>query len=684
MLDRFQIHHVLLRDRCGYYASSTDHVLERRVTLRVFGPIAESKRGRDGASRLARELRTLTGLRHPAAPKLYDVLDGETMVAAILEPIEIPHLLDTLTSASAALAIQIARELLGVLAEAHALGVIHRAVTASVLAGKRVDESRGTVKLLGWGRLADLGGVASTTGDGTPSLDGEWAPETILGDHVDERTDVYGVGTVVYRLLTGAPLIDVAEPRPDVVMRELLRVDRSVNVGGGAALNDWVRRALALEPSARFASTREALAALPDLDDGTARTRPASAMFRTRPTPRIEHGRTFGKGYRVLETLGSGGMGTVFLAEDLALERRVAIKLLHDVRPEARDALLTEARSMARVRSSHVARVYGVGEEAGVPFLVMELVEGRSLEEELTDAPQGLPLDRVATLVAGVARGLGDLHALGMVHGDVKPSNVMVAGDHVYLLDFGLARTKDAMSSGGRVAGTPAYMSPERIRGRIDEAHATAADVYAAGVLFHELLTGSLPFEANTVAEVLEKHQTATPLRASSRRPELGPAVDEVLARALAKNPTDRTRDVETLADELVGALAQARSPLSCVSALVAGDDAVSRGQLARVLAEKLDLRAVHQAPSRAAAAVARRVTPDVVLLCADGNASLDRMLRDLQEVPVRVLVVASDEEAETQHRQTGIRALLRRPLDVGELRDAILARLKADQERTG
>lgn len=678
VLDRFRILEVLTQDRSGFYAHASDQVLDRRVTIRVHGPAAESERGRRAARRLARELRTLTVLRHPAAPRLYDVLEGDALVVVVMEPIEVPRLLDSVRPPCPETAVQVAGELLGVLAEAHALGLVHRAVTCRAVAAKRIDGERGAIKLLGWGRLADLGEVPSATGeDEGQGLDPEWAPEAVLGDEVDARTDVYGVGSVAYRLLVGRPVIATSDPRPEVVMRELLRADRSIRLDGvSEELAAWVRRCLAIEPSARFGSAKEALDALPTF---TARR---GSVVQTRPaTHQPALGSTIGSGFRIVEVLGRGGMGTVFLAEDLALERHVAIKLLHDVRPDARAALVAEARNLGRVKSPNVVHVYGVGEEAGVPFLVMEHVAGHSLEDELSEHPAGLPLDRVRALALGVGRGLRDLHSVGMVHGDVKPSNVMVDGDRTFLLDFGLVRPTLAFADGGAPReGTPAYMAPERIRGTVRTTDAALVDVYAAGVLFFELLTGTLPFEAASVPEMLDRHVDTEPPPVSSRR-ALSREVDAVIACALAKSPADRHPTIEAFSHALVEALDTSRRSIRSLSTLVVGDDPAQRRWIVGMLAERLGVRAVHEASRAASLPAARRLSPDVALLIGEDVLSLERAIlvhsRTLPTTGVIAIAPAGWVDGDSLLR-LGATAVLPPRFDERALRDAVTRSVRA------
>ena len=243
--------------------------------------------------------------------------------------------------------------------------------------------------------------------------------------------------------------------------------------------------------------------------------------------------------YRLSERLGTGGMSVVWRARDEVLDREVAVKVLSPetaADPMLLDRIRVEARAAARLRHPHVVEVHDFGEtEDGLPFVVMELVDGRSLADLLAKGP--LPWRTAVTIGAQVADALGAAHARGIVHRDVKPSNVMVTADGVKLVDFGIsASAGEADGIGGEVYGTPAYLAPERISGGVVR---PATDVYALGLLLYLMLAGRLPWTASTTTEMLRAHVYADPSGLPSV-PGLPHDVAAVIRRCLSKRPGAR------------------------------------------------------------------------------------------------------------------------------------------------
>jgi Protein kinase domain len=247
-------------------------------------------------------------------------------------------------------------------------------------------------------------------------------------------------------------------------------------------------------------------------------------------------------GCRIEALVGRGGMGVIYRATDLSLERPVALKLIATERA-GDDVLRTrferESRLTAAIDHPNVIPVYGAGEEEGVLYLVMRYVAGTDLRALLTREARLEPV-RAAEIVAQVAAGLDAAHAAGLVHRDVKPANVLLAeGDHVYLSDFGIVRLVEAeapLTSSGEWVGTVDFMSPEHIEGRETDAR---TDVYALGCVLHTALTGRPPFRRDSVAGTVSAHLRDTPPRPSDT-PGVPVEFDRVIARALAKDPADR------------------------------------------------------------------------------------------------------------------------------------------------
>jgi hypothetical protein len=274
--------------------------------------------------------------------------------------------------------------------------------------------------------------------------------------------------------------------------------------------------------------------------------------------------------YRIVRLLGRGGMGQVFEAHDEALTRPVAVKVLRADRgltPELRAQLYNEARAAARVHHRGVVEIFDVGDlEDGSAFLVMELVRGVSLASVLEAHGAGTP-PQVAALLRQTAAALGAAHRAGIVHRDLKPQNVFLVpsdgGFGVKVLDFGIARSVDVdatLSGGGMLVGTPAYMSPEQVRGVSVDAR---SDIYSLAVLVFEALTGQRPAARASVAATLLAVLSESMPAPSTLVAGLDSDVDAAFGCALAKDPARRPSDVEAWADPLAAALesAPAASP---------------------------------------------------------------------------------------------------------------------------
>jgi hypothetical protein len=246
--------------------------------------------------------------------------------------------------------------------------------------------------------------------------------------------------------------------------------------------------------------------------------------------------------YQVLARLGAGGMGSVYRAHDPQLRRDVAIKVPRLDTPAARERFLREARAAAAVRHPNVCPIHDVGEEAGRPYVVMALVEGGSLAQCLRRLGRFEDCRQAVTLVAQVADALDSVHAAGVIHRDLKPGNILLDGAGQPLLsDFGLARASrdgEPLTVEGTLLGTPAYMAPEQVSPELGPV-GPWSDQYSLAVVLYQLLTGRLPFEGS-VTEVIGQIGTKAPPPPSYHRPDLDPALESVLLRALAQQSQDR------------------------------------------------------------------------------------------------------------------------------------------------
>jgi len=261
--------------------------------------------------------------------------------------------------------------------------------------------------------------------------------------------------------------------------------------------------------------------------------------------------------YEVLGILGQGAMGVVYRARDRELDRVVAIKTLQRHEGDADVRLTQEAMAAARLSHPGIVIVYDVGRHAGTPYVVMEYLTGRTLTELLEAGP--LPADRAVHVAIQVCHALAFAHAQGVVHRDVKSSNIMVdAGWHVKLTDFGVARIGDqSANDAGMMIGTPAYMAPEQARGAAGDAR---SDLYSVGVVLYEALTGQRPFPGADVARVLDEVMHVDPVPPRERNFAVSPALDAVVRRAMSKDVGDRYPDAASLAHALNQSVARPSS----------------------------------------------------------------------------------------------------------------------------
>ena len=298
--------------------------------------------------------------------------------------------------------------------------------------------------------------------------------------------------------------------------------------------------------------------------------------------------------YRILRKLGSGGMANVYLAEDEELGRRVAIKILNE-RYAGDDLFIErfrrEAKSAAGLSHPNIVSIYDRGEAEGTYYIAMEVIEGRSLKE-LIMTRGALPVETAIAYAKQLLEALRFAHRHGIIHRDIKPHNVLVSADQqvkaneprLKVTDFGIARhSASQMTEVGSIMGTAQYLSPEQARG----APVTAAsDLYSAGVVLYEMLTGKVPFTGDSAIEIAMKHVNDLPAPPSAVRPEIPPELDQIVLRALAKDPADRYQTAEEFIEDLErfeAGLPISRATSTAATALLAG---VAAGEATELLSE--------------------------------------------------------------------------------------------------
>ncbi|MBA3645868.1 MAG: protein kinase [Gemmatimonadaceae bacterium] len=255
--------------------------------------------------------------------------------------------------------------------------------------------------------------------------------------------------------------------------------------------------------------------------------------------------------YSVEREVGAGGMATVYLADDLKHGRKVAVKVL---RPELAAALgpdrfPREIRILARLQHPHILPLLDSGEVEGILYYTMPYIDGESLRQRI-DREGALPVHEAVRITRDVADALASAHALGILHRDIKPGNVMLSGRHALVMDFGIAKAVsdaggDTLTTVGVAVGTPVYMSPEQATGS-DDVDARS-DIYALGILAYEMLTGRPPFQGKNSQAILSAQILDKPDPVTEKRPTVSSALEQVVMRCLEKAPSDRYQTTEEL-----------------------------------------------------------------------------------------------------------------------------------------
>jgi serine/threonine protein kinase len=264
----------------------------------------------------------------------------------------------------------------------------------------------------------------------------------------------------------------------------------------------------------------------------------------------MEESRVLNNRYQLLEPLGKGGMAVVYRARDLMLERLVAVKVLREdysSDPAFQDRFRQEAKAVANLSHPNIVTMHDFGIDKGQIFLVMEYVPGTDLKTLIKQHGRFIPEEAVPLLVQACA-GIGYAHRAGLVHCDVKPQNMLVTPDmRLKVADFGIARALSTIHPDEKsdvVWGSPQYFAPEQASGA---APSPASDVYSLGIIMYEMLAGALPFQATTAVELARQHVEEEPPLLSEKIPGISPMLEQILAKVLSKEPSQRYRTADQL-----------------------------------------------------------------------------------------------------------------------------------------
>ncbi len=425
----------------------------------------------------------------------------------------------------------------------------------------------------------------------------------------------------------------------------------------------------------------------------------AGGEDRQPPDPLI--GATLADRYVVEGLLGRGGMGSVYLARQVELDRRVAVKIVSHELAQSETAIerfRREAATTARLRHPNIVTVYDFATlPDGRMYLVMELLGGPTLEKWLEDnrvAPPAAALE----MLRPVSRALHALHEAGIVHRDIKPSNIVLPDpndpyDTVKVVDFGIARLRDgkgAKLTGKNILGTPEFLAPEVIEG--EEADATT-DIYSLGVIAFAVLAGRLPFVGSTSGAILLQHLTKTPQAPSALNPALTPAIDDVILRSLEKDRSARFQTAEAFGVALEAAIAPRQTatigPITIEEAPVIPPPAPTHMIL--VIDDDEDLRMINRATLESAGYRVETAGDGIEALLRLGGSTYDLVLSDVDmpnldgfkllemvsqkgiTTPVIFLTGRIDADNEVRGLELGAEDYLRKPV----LPNVLLARVK-------
>jgi len=558
--ERYEILKRLGEGGMGAVYKARDRELERLVALKIIRP--DLAGNPEILKRFKQELILARQVTHKNVIRIFDLAmaDGRKFITMdYVEGRDLKSVLVEHGRLQAEEAVPIIQQVCRGLEAAHSEGVVHRDLKPQNI---MVDaDGRVWVMDFGLARSMETAGITRTGAlMGTPDY---MSPEQARGEKVDARSDLFSLGIIFYELLTGRLPFHA-----DTLMATLLkRVQEKaippavLNPDIPAHINRVVMKCLEADVARRYQAIGEILA---DLAGETSQTGASAAQLSAVSLATIGPGAQFGPRYRIDSVIGEGGMGKVYKAYDKDLDRTVALKV---VRAElAGDAnsmqrFKQELQLASRISHRNILRIHDLGDVGGMKFISMAYVDGKDLHDLLAESGR-LPVDRVVNIAKQLASALDAAHSEGVVHRDLKPRNVLMdATDHVYVSDFGLAKSLEAdtatqMTRAGEVLGTPRYMSPEQAESKPADHR---SDIYSYGVILYEMATGEPPFTGDSTMQVMYQHVTQAPRNPKLVNPEVPDYLAAVILKCLEKEPLKRYAQAREILNDLESATAPTR-----------------------------------------------------------------------------------------------------------------------------
>jgi len=546
-IGRYEVSHLLGAGSIGSVYLARQPVIDREVAVKILlGDDAESR------DRFFEEARKLALTEHPNIVEIFDVDEHEGRPFMVMRYIEGRSLRDVAAGEGRVplgVLLRMAATIAGALQHAHGLGVVHGDVKPANI----IVAPTGEPVLVDWSPSRVRTGDAEIDSRDLFGTPGFMSPEQARGEPLTALSDVWGLGATLFTLMTGRAPVEGGDGRSIVARtasRDPVETLPLESRRRGAALA-VVERCLMKDPAERYESAGDLRRGLEAALDYLELSRRDTAEL---PSPEkgqalLVHVEKHVEGglhgafreYEIVKRIGGGTYGEVFRARERQTGRDVALKILRSQWLSKEDAVKRfrrEARVVSRVSHPNIVRIYNFGRWGPSFFMAMEILSEQTLREVM---------DRAGTMEAGealdvvlpVLSGLDAVHAAGVVHRDVKPSNIAVMDGRVVLFDFGMASATSAkrLTMSGTILGSPAYMSPEQAGGLEISA---ASDVYSCGVVLYEALTGKLPHDDSRTHELLRKIAQDPPVPITERRADLPVALVAALDAMLSGDPEDR------------------------------------------------------------------------------------------------------------------------------------------------